>query len=260
MIKRLFFIGAAVAAAGAAFAYVQGRALFRTWGVDPDEQQKPLPGDDIVPEADGVLTRGIDVGASPEQIWPWLVQMGYGRAGWYSYDQLDMNKPSADRIIPELQTLAVGDTVPTHPGGGFEVKVLDEGKALVLYADRALMMAQAADKPEGLEEASANVRATGTVLDANMRGDFKASWAFVLEPRGDGTTRLIERFRGWLAAPEAGKPGMTPPPPARAMFLFGIFIMVRRQMLGIRDRAEGRPVKGGAAFDWASMKGTAASA
>jgi hypothetical protein len=185
--------------------------------------------------------------------------MGYGRAGWYSYDQLDMNKPSADRIMPELQTLAVGDIVPTHPGGGFEVKILDEGKALVLYADRPLMMAQAAERPEGLDEASANVKATGMYLDANMRGDFKASWAFVLEPKADGGTRLIERFRGWIAAPEAGKPGMTPPPPARAMFLFGIFVMIRRQMIGIRDRAEGRPVKA-APFDWRSFGQRAASA
>ncbi len=251
MLKRLFFFGAAIAAAGAAFAYVQGRALFRTWGVDADEQTKPLPGDDIVPEADAVLTRGIDVAAAPEQVWPWLIQMGYGRAGWYSYDQLDMNKPSADRIIPELQSLAVGDTLPTHPGGGFEVKVLDEGKALVLYADRALMMAQAADKPAGLEKESANVKATGMVLDANMRGDFKASWTFVLEPTSDGGTRLVERFRGWMTAPETGK-GMAPPPQARGMFLFGIFVMVRRQMIGIRDRAEGRPVRGSAPFD---MKG-----
>ncbi|NJD28857.1 MAG: hypothetical protein FIA92_11245 [Chloroflexi bacterium] len=260
MLKRLFFVGAALAAAGAAFAYVQGRTLFRTWGVDPDEQSKPLPGDDIVPDADGVLTRGIDIAAAPEHVWPWLVQMGYGRAGWYSYDQLDMNKPSADRIIPELQSLAVGDIVPTHPGGGFEVKVLEAGRALVLYTDRAQMDAQKASAPEGIEATPTNLKATGAVLDANMRGDFKASWAFVLEPRADGTTRLIERFRGWMAAPESGAPGMTPPPPARAMFLFGIFVMLRRQMLGIRDRAEGRPIKKGGAFDWRSLGGQVAGA
>ncbi|HSL97417.1 MAG TPA: hypothetical protein VK831_02480 [Candidatus Deferrimicrobiaceae bacterium] len=253
MLKRLFFVGAAIAAAGAAFAYVQGRALFKTWGVDPGEQSKPLPGDDVVPEAEAVLTRGIDIAAPPEKVWPWLVQMGYGRAGWYSYDQLDMNKPSADRIIPELQALAVGDTVPTHPGGGFEVKVLEDGRALVLYADRALMMAQAAEKPEGIEQESANVKMTGMYLDANMRGDFRASWAFVLEPKVDGTTRFIQRFRGWMSAPDAAKPGMTPPPPARTMLLFGIFVMMRRQMIGIRDRAEGRPIKQGGALDWKGL-------
>jgi len=259
MLKRLFFIGAAVAAAGAAFAYVQGRALFKTWGVDPDEQSKPLPGDDVVPEAEAVLTRGIDIAASPENVWPWLVQMGYGRAGWYSYDQLDMNKPSAGRIIPELQSLAVGDTLPTHPGGGFEVKVLEEGRALVLYADRDLMVAQAAAVPQGLEAESANVKATGMVLDANMRGDFKASWAFVLEPTASGT-RLIERFRGWMATPTTDRPAMTPPPPAKAMLLFGIFVMVRRQMLGIRDRVEGRPVRTAAGFDWQGIGKKLASA
>jgi hypothetical protein len=252
MLKRLFVLGAAVAAAGAAVAYVQGRALYKTWGVDPDEQDKPLPGDDIVPDAEAVLTRGIDIAAPPEQVWPWLVQMGYGRAGWYSYDQLDMNKPSADRIIPELQSLALGDIVPTHPGGGFEVKALEDGRVLVLYTDRAQMEAQKASTPEGLDEASANVKATGMYLDANMRGEFKASWAFALEPKPDGGTRLIERFRGWMPATEPGTPGFVPPP-ARSMLLFGIFVMVRKQMLGIRDRAEGRAVKTGGAFDWRAM-------
>lgn len=259
MLKRLFVIGAAMAAAGAAVAFVQGRALFRTWGVDPDEQTRSLPGDDVVPEADGVLTRGIDIAAPPDQVWPWLLQMGYGRAGWYSFDQLDMNKPSADRIIPELQILAVGDVVPTHPGGGFEVKTVEPNRTLVLYADRSLMAAQAEKAPAGLEDATANVKATGMILDANMRGEFKASWAFVLEPKPDGGTRLIERFRGWMPTPEPGKPGFVPPP-ARAMFLFGIFVMLRKQMLGIRDRAEGRPVQQAKGFDWQALRQTVAGA
>ncbi len=249
MLKRLFVVGAALAAAGATVAYVQGRALFKTWGVDPGEQDMPLPGDDIIPDAQGVLTRGIDIAAPPDQVWPWLLQLGYGRAGWYSYDQLDMNKPSADRIIAELQHLAVGDIVPTHPGGGFEVKVVEDGRALVLYADRALMESQAKAQPTDLEETPANLKATGAYLGANMRGDFKASWAFVLEPKGDAGSRLVERFRGWMPEVAPGQPGFVPPP-ARAMFLFGIFVMLRKQMIGIRDRAEGRAVRQGVAFDW----------
>lgn len=239
MFKRLFVIGAALASAGAAFGFVQGRAQFRTWGIDPQERAKPLPGDDLVPEAEALDTRGIDIDAPPEKVWPWLVQMGYGRAGWYSYDQLDMNRPSADRIVPELQALAVGDIVPTHPGGGFEVKILEPGRALVLYADRALMDAQKKAAPDGLEHASANVQATGMYLDKTMQGDFEASWAFALEPGADGGTRLIERFRGRMEVPEGSRMN---PKMAGNMLVFGLFVMVRRQMLGIRDRVEGRPI------------------
>lgn len=239
MLKRLFVIGATAASIGAAIGYIKARAAFRTWGVVPEEATKPMPGDDLVAEAEAIDTRGIDIGAPPEEVWPWLVQMGYGRAGWYSYDELDMDRPSAETIIPELQKIEVGDVFPTHPGGGFEVKVVEPGKALVLYSDRELVKAQAEAAGAGLETASTNVRATGAYLDASMPGDFQASWAFVLEPRPEGGTRLIERFRGRME-PVEGRPA--PPAIAGKALLFGLFVMVRRQMLGIRDRAEGRPI------------------
>ena len=245
MLKRLFVFGAAIASAGAALGYVKARAAFRTWGIDAAEAEKHLPGDEIVAEAEAVDTRGIDIDAPPEAVWPWLVQMGYGRAGWYSYDELDMDRPSARAVVPELQHLKVGDVVPTHPGGGFEVRIIKPGKALVLYADRALTEAQAAAAAEAgtsIGTATPNVRATGAYLDAAMRGDFKASWAFVLEPRGTDGSRLIERFRGQLELPDApGTPAFAPKMAGKAL-LFGLFVMVRRQMLGIRDRVEGRPI------------------
>jgi len=172
------------------------------------------------------------------------VQMGYGRAGWYSYDQLDISQPSAERIVPELQHLAVGDVVPTYPGGGFEVKAIEPGVSLVLYADRAMVQAQAEAAREaraGLETASANVRATGMYLDASMPGDFHASWAFVLEPRPEGRTRLIERFRGQMSVPPGAGPAARVAPVAGRALLFGLFVMVRRQVIGIRDRAERCP-------------------
>jgi len=245
MLKRLFVIGAAIASAGAAFGFVQARTAFRSWGIDPDEAQQKLPGDELVSEAEAVDTRGIDIAAPPADVWPWLVQMGYGRAGWYSYDELDMDRPSADRIVPELQKLEVGDLLPTHPGGGFEVRIVEPKKALVVYADRAIVEAQAeAAKASGesLESAATNVRATGMYLDKSMPGDFQASWAFVLEPRPEGRSRLIERFRGHMEQPaEPATPPFAPAIAGRAL-LFGLFVMVRRQMLGIRDRVEGRPV------------------
>jgi hypothetical protein len=243
MLKKFFVIGAALASAGAAIGYAKARAQFRTWGIDPQEVSKPLPGDEIVVDAEAVDTRGIDIAAPPRDVWPWLVQMGYGRAGWYSYDELDMDHPSADRILPELQHLEIADLLPTHPGGGFEVRILEPEQALVVYADRALVQSQAADARaagESLDAASTNVRATGAYLNTAMRGEFQASWAFVLEPRPEGRTRLIERFRGHMAPPDEG-PAFAPALAGRAL-LFGLFVMVRRQMQGIRDRAEGRPI------------------
>jgi len=77
-------------------------------------------------------------------------------------------------------------------------------------------------------------------LEKIMPGDFQASWAFVLEPRPEGHTRLIERFRGHMEFPDEG-PAFAPALASRAL-LFGLFVMVRRQMHGIRDRAEGRPI------------------
>jgi hypothetical protein len=247
MLKRLFFLGAAAASAGAAIGFNRARTEFRTWGIDSADVEKQLPGDELVPEAEAVDTRSLDVAAPPKDVWPWLVQMGYGRAGWYSWDQLDMNMPSAERIVPELQHLAIGDVVPTHPGGGFEVRILEPEKALVLYADRALMDAQASAASHGIEDASANVRATGLYLEKTMQGDFQASWAFVLEPTPGGGTRLIERFRGHMApAPAtADRPVKAPPKFAGTMLIFGLFVMVRRQLQGIRDRAEGRPLRPG---------------
>jgi len=244
MLKRLFVLGAAAASAGAAIGFARARTEFRTWGVDDAASSAAMPGDELVPEAEAVDTRVMEIAAPPKDVWPWLVQMGYGRGGWYSWDQLDMNMPSADRIVPELQTLAIGDIVPTHPGGGFEVRVVEPEHALVLYVDRALIDAQAKASPEAVEAASANVRATGMYLEKTMQGEFAASWAFVLEPTEAGGTRLIERFRGHMAPAPAidGAVVKAPPKFAGTMLLFGIFVMVRRQLQGIRDRAEGRPL------------------
>lgn len=244
MLKRLFMMGAAIASAGAAVGFVKARAEFRAWGTDPLERGRSLPGDDLVPDAEAIDTRGIDIAAAPGEVWPWLVQMGFGRGGWYSYDQLDMNRPSVDRIVPELQNLAVGDVMPTHPGGGFEVRILEPGHALVLYADRELMNTQAEKSPEGLEDAPANLKATGVYLENTLRGDFQASWAFVVEPNDKGGTRLVERFRGRMPLPENAPAAVRMGPRvAGNVLVFSLFVMVRRQLLGIRDRAEGRPVR-----------------
>ena len=97
--------------------------------------------------------------------------------------------------MPELQGLAVGDTVPTDPSGGFEVKVLDAGRAMVLYVDTAMVAARSATADEAAGATPAGLRPSGKFLETATPPEFAASWAFVLRPERDGGTRLIERMR-----------------------------------------------------------------
>lgn len=235
MLKRII-VGAGIAGIGWA-SYVAIRRWQATWGVDPDEAARTLPGDDLVGAAKTSDTRGITIDAPAELVWPWLMQMGYGRGGWYSIDQLDMRGPSADHIVEEWQSLAVGDVMPTHPGGGFAVKVLDPGRALVLYADTAMMQqpeATAVTKTGATEPEAvpAGLAASGAFLSSATPSQFAASWAFVVEPIDARRSRLIERVRYW------GEEGSPVTKAALSLLGFGVFVMMQRQMVGIRSRAE----------------------
>ncbi len=111
------------------------RAWHSHWGATKEEAILPLPGDDVLPRCESESTRAITINAPPEQIWPWLVQMGYGRGGWYSYDQLDNGgQPSADYILPRYQDIRVGDMLPAGVGDapGFHVVMVVPERALVL--------------------------------------------------------------------------------------------------------------------------------
>ena len=97
-------------------------ALFRPWqlrwGATDDEIRCSMPGDDIVGKPSFNATRTVSIKAPAENIYPWIVQMGVGRAGWYSYDLLDnLGRPSAEVILPAHQNLQVGDVVPMSPDG-----------------------------------------------------------------------------------------------------------------------------------------------
>ena len=108
-----------LAASTAAVAYIRYiRPWQLAWGATPEEVTRRLPSDALVRKPTFDATRAITLDAPPEQVWPWLVQMGLTRAGWYSYDLLDnLGRPSARRIVPELQGLAPGDIVPMSPDG-----------------------------------------------------------------------------------------------------------------------------------------------
>lgn len=237
MIRRLFLsLALSLGFSLAVTAVVRLRELYRTWGRRPEDAGMDLPGDDLVADAGMVDTRSIDIDAPAAEVWPWLVQMGFGRGGWYSYDRMDMLGSSADRILPELQSLAVGDIVPTHPGGGFRVEVIDPERALVLYFDSAMATAQA-----GVPEAPPLPLQAAGAMGAATMPEFRASWTFALRPLGGHRTRLIERLRLWAPAPgPVGRLGLP-------MMGFGVFLMTRKQMLGIRSRAERAGAGGGSA-------------
>ena len=121
-------------------------------------------GDDLLPDARAQFTHSVMIDAAPRDVWPWLVQMGCQRGGWYSWDRVDnAGIRSADHIIPELQHLAEGDVLPYRPVGndGFKVLRVEPEHELVL---------------------------------ASTGPDFHGTWAFVLEPVG-GKTRLVTRYR-----------------------------------------------------------------
>ena len=108
------------------------RPLQLRWGATGEEVARAMPGDEIQRQPIFNATRAVTINARPEQIWPWLVQIGYKRAGWYGYDWIDNDGiPSADRIIPELQHLKVGDDMPIWKGINYKVVAVDPNRSLV---------------------------------------------------------------------------------------------------------------------------------
>jgi hypothetical protein len=189
--------------------------LYRSVRASGFELTKPLPGDELIPDAIGSTTHAITIRCDRRALWPWLVQMGAGRAGWYSYDRVDNGRhQSSERIRPDLQSIAVGTLFPALPGvgDGYFVAACEPGRFLVL----------------------------GWPLPDGTR---LTTWAFVLDELGQGRTRLIVRSRASPAYHFADVLrkvlGLRPPESiARPFLLLGHFIMQRKQLLGIARRAE----------------------
>ena len=169
------------------------------WGATDEEVEHPMPGDEIVKDPTFNATRAVTIRARPEEIWPWIVQIGMTRAGWYSYDLLDnLGRPSARRILPQFQNPNIGDVIPMSPDGkqGPYVKDFEQDRWMLWW-----------DGKDGM------------------------SWAWSLYPMDEAHTRLITRVRmryKWLS----------PEILFDMLVEFTDVIMMRKMLLGIKERAE----------------------
>jgi hypothetical protein len=196
------------AIAGAAVAYALfGRSRQLRWGATEWDPIEALPGDDLISDSDLTATRAITIRAATDEVWPWIAQLGQGRGGLYSYDVLEnlvgCDMHSADRIVPEWKDVAIGDEVKLHPEVALEVTAVEPGRSLVLR---------------------------GGVPMGDTPPPYDFTWAFVLGEQPDGTTRLLVRERYRYTARWA--PLLVEPVAAIS------FVMSRKMLRGIRDRAE----------------------
>lgn len=189
----------------------------QSWGATPTEINAELPGDDLVPNANLRSTKGITVQAAPAEIYPWLLQIGVDRGGMYSYDWLEnlfgLNVHTTDRIEPAYQAVQIGDfwrftpkEYILNPGPGLYVKELRQNEAVLLCF--------------GLE-----TKADEACFD---------TWQFVLHPQADGSTRLLLRSNIKMEATLPIK-----------LTYFIQFIMERKMLLTLKDRAEDYGADGG---------------
>ena len=179
------------------------RRWMNRWGATPSDLARVMAGDSLLPDWTYSGTTAVTINATPEHIWPWLVQIGYQRGGLYSYDWLDrffgyLDRPSATRILPEFQHLAVGDAIPLGRGPSWPVAIVEPNRALV--------------------------------LDMRNLGGLDWVWQFGLYPVDKSRTRLVSRsrVRARVAWARLLTHGIEP----------AGFLMTRRMLLGLKERAE----------------------
>jgi hypothetical protein len=207
MKRQAVATGAAVIGSVAAAYLLAGRQWQLRWGATDEERSVILAGDALIPNPDLRATRAITVHAPPDQVWPWLAQLGQGRGGFYTYDVLEnlvgCDIHSAETVVPEWQEVKVGDQVKLHPEVGLGVTLVEQGRALVLR---------------------------GGIPMGAVPPPYDFTWAFVVREQPDGRTRLLVRER--YAYTQWWAPLLIEPVAVVA------FVMTERMLRGIRDRAE----------------------
>jgi hypothetical protein len=184
------------------------RRRYLHWGSTTEELEMALPGDELVPNANITATRAISVAAPADDVWQWIAQLGQGRGGFYTYDFLEnlagCDIHSADGIVPEWQSISVGDEVKLHPDIGLRVALLDPGTALVLR---------------------------GGIPMGPVAPPYDCTWAFTVHAQENGTTRLVVRERyvytRWWSSLLVE--------PVQLIS----FVMSQRMLRGIKHRTEG---------------------
>jgi hypothetical protein len=206
----------AIAVTALAATFLALYRLGRAYGSTPEERRARMPGDEVVLDPQIVATHAATLPAPPERVWPWLVQVGWHRGGWYTPRWVDVllfpeNRPSAEHIHAEFQSLAVGDFVPDgapETECGFVVREVDRNDHLLLESDSHLPWSW---RRRGLAR-------------------LHWTWSFTLTPTGSGrSTRLVFRWRArtapwWLTVG------------AHAFIVPADFVMSRGMLRGLRRR------------------------
>jgi hypothetical protein len=215
--------------------------MFDLCRATPEEVRRPLPGDEVIPHPIGSAMNAITINVAPDQVWPWLVQMGCDRAGWYSYNFVDNGgRRSASTINPAWQHLALGDVMPCVPGARDAFVVIDFTPCKML-----LLGVPVVTTAGGASKTPASVHT------------YYSSWVHVLEEMPAHHTRLITR--GYLGAVSlspstSDRPSLArfttpsellvtiilklPRPVMAFIYRLGHFIMEQRHLVGIKQRAE----------------------
>jgi hypothetical protein len=206
--------------AGTAAYIVFLRKRLLHWGATGVQARLPFACDSLLRDPIYQSTRAIMIRAIPKDVWSWIVQIGYQRGGFYSYDWLERKAGltgllSADQVVPSWQNLQLGDTVSISPVTPLTVALLEPERALVLHTVMNPFSAEIVDR----------TRQPGTPF-------IDWTWAFILEPAGPAVTRLLIRVRADFRPRLLG----------RLLSWLAIepvhFLMERKMLLGIKERAE----------------------
>ena len=217
-------IGIGIGIAGFVYALV-----IRPWqlrrGATDAQVRRSLSGDDLIPDSKCGYTQAVTIRASVSEVWPWLVQIGYKRAGWYSHDFLhrlmgiagsvDDERGSAKRIIPELQDLQVGDLVEIAPGMGYIVAGIEPEQALILESRIDTGKWESLSSSDPLPEKY-----------------LRSSWVWFLEEIDEKTTRLIVRVQSDY------NPGLLSTLSAGISNELGSLVMQPKTLRVLKQRAE----------------------